>query len=299
MALTMPERTPSGSEILAQGVLLERLALYDRALERYRLAAASPDPAVRAEALRRESDVFRARCQWQDALDRARESVYIAESAGLTHHFTEALTAQGMVLLILGELEPAGELFARIIALTRADSIRGLALLNLGVVRATEGRVSEADAFFEDSHEYFQRARHSRGIAATSTNRGRVALDLGDLDRARTHFESALESAQRAEDLELIAMAKLNLAECYALSDDYRRAEDLASNALGCFTVAGNHWRRVECLRLFGDMRLRQRDARTAERAYRLGLDLARRIGARVEERVLAGRLESLVGTAH
>src|SRR5690606_40004067 len=102
----------------------------------------------------------------------------------------------------------------------------------------------------------------------------------------------------RSEDLDVVAMATLNSAECHALSDDFRRAEDLASTALGYFTTAGNHWRRVECLRLFGDMRLRQRDAATAERAYRNGLELARQIGAPVEEQVLTSRLESLVGAA-
>lgn len=295
----MPERSQTGAEILAQGVLLERLALYDRALERYRIAAASRDPATRAEALRRESDVFRARCQWHDALERAHESAYIAESSDLTDLFTEALNAEGLVHLSRGEIESATVLFQRMIDLTRTEAIRAMAFGNLGIAAATKGDLAQAESLFERSHESLEGVGFGRAIAAALTNRGRVALERGDPYGARVHFDRALAAAHQVEDLDLVALTTLNSAECYALSDDFRRAEDLASTALGYFTVAGNHWRRVECLRLFGDLRLRQRDARTAERAYRFGLDLAQKIGARVEERVLASRLESLVGPAH
>ena len=291
----MPGKGHSGVETLAQGVLLERLALYDRALECYRAAAAAPEPAVRAEALRRESDVLRTRCAWDDALERARESAYIAESCGLSDILTEALIGEGLVWLARGDLERARSAFRNVLVVTRTASIRGVALLNLAVTDATQGHFAAAETLFEESQECFERAGALRGVTAALTNRGRAAMMEGNLDRARSHLDRALGAAQRAEDLELIAMATLNLAECHALADDFRRAEDLASTALGYFTAAGNHWRRVECLRLFGDMRLRQRDARTAERAYRFGLDLARQIGARVEERVLASRLESLV----
>src|SRR5690606_29226735 len=189
-------------------------------------------------------------------------------------------------------------LFRGVLALTRTDQARGIALQNLGTTAAMQGSYEEAHALLEQSQESFERVHFARGVAATLTNRGRVALERGDVDRARLLLDRAVDAAYQVEDLDLVAIATLNSAECYALSDDYRRAEDLASTALGYFTTAGNHWRRVECLRLFGDMRLRQRDAGTAERAYRNGLDLARKIGARVEERVLTSRLESLVGAA-
>lgn len=297
--MRMPERGHSGAENLAQGVLLERLALYDRALERYRAAAAAPEPAVRAEALRRESDVLRARCAWDAALERARESAYIAESFGLTDLLTEALIGQGIVWVARGDLERGRTAFRDVLVVTRTDSIRGVALLNLAATDATEGDFGAAEALFEEAQGWFERAGALRGVAAALTNRGRAAMMQGQMDRAMSHLDQALGAAQRAEDLDVVAMATLNSAECRALVEDYRRAEDLASTALGYFTVAGNHWRRVECLRLFGDMRLRQRDAATAERAYRNGLELARQIGARVEEQVLASRLESLVGPVH
>lgn len=297
--MRMPERGHSGAENLAQGVLLERLALYDRALERYRAAAAAPEPAVRAEALRRESDVLRARCAWDAALERARESAYIAESFGLTDLLTEALIGQGIVWVARGDLERGRTAFRDVLVVTRTDSIRGVALLNLAATDATQSDFGAAEALFEEAQGWFERAGALRGVAAALTNRGRAAMMQGQMDRAMSHLDQALGAAQRAEDLDVVAMATLNSAECRALVEDYRRAEDLASTALGYFTVAGNHWRRVECLRLFGDMRLRQRDAATAERAYRNGLELARQIGARVEEQVLASRLESLVGPVH
>jgi len=297
--MRMPDDGHSGVELLAQGVLLERLALYDRALECYRTAATASEPAVRAEALRRESDVLRSRCEWDAALERARESAYLAQSFGLTDLFTDALVSQGAVWLVRGDLQRARSVFLEVLALTQTASIRGLALLNLGVTNASQEDFTAAETLFEQAQECFERAGVRRGVAAALTNRGRAAMMNGETDRAMSHLDEALLLAQRVDDLELVAMATFNAAECRLLIQDFRPAEDLASTALGYFTVAGNHWRRVECLRLFGDIRLRQRDVRMAERAYRLGLDLAQRIGARLEEQVLAERLEPLLGAPH
>jgi tetratricopeptide (TPR) repeat protein len=290
----MPQGRQVATEILAEGILLERLALYDRALERYRAVAASADPAMRAEALRRESDVYRSRCQWDLALAAARESAYIAESYDLTDIFTEALNAEGLVWLARGDTQRAPPLFQRMLALTKSDRLRGIALQNLGTAAAVRQLFGEAEAYFAESHECFQRAGYTRGIAVALNNCGRFQLDRGRPDLALERFGRALAAAQGIDDIELVALVTLNTAECYALADECRRAEELATTALGYFTVAGNHWRRIECLRLFGDIRLRQQDRATADRAYRHALELARAIGAQVEEKLVATRLASL-----
>src|SRR5690606_3749618 len=215
-----------------------------------------------------------------------------------TNLITEAQNAEAAVYLTRGEVAAATALLQRVLHLTRDARTQGITLQNLAMAAATEARSTAAEAWFPGPRPCFERADYGRGLVVAFSNLGGAALELGDLDGARLRFERALGTAQRVEDLELVAVATLNSAECHALSDDFRRAEDLASTALGYFTTAGNHWRRVECLRLFGDMRLRQRDAATAERAYRNGLELARQIGAPVEEQVLTSRLESLVGAA-
>jgi tetratricopeptide (TPR) repeat protein len=295
----MPEGVQMAADLLAEGILLERLALYDRALERYRVAATSADPATRAEALRHESCVYRSRCQWDLAIEAARESAYIAESYNLTDLFTEALNAEGLVWLARGETERAPPLFKRMLELTRSDRLRGIALQNLGTAAAMRRLFDEAEAYFAESHECFRRAGYPRGIAVALNNCGRFQLDRGRPDLALERFGSAMAAAQGIDDIDLVALVTLNTAECYALADDCRRAEELAATALGYFTVAGNHWRRIECLRLFGDIRMRQKDRATAERAYRHGLELARTTGARAEERDLAARLESFFDPAN
>ncbi|HEX7091676.1 MAG TPA: hypothetical protein VF192_16165 [Longimicrobiales bacterium] len=295
----MPEGGHVATAILAEGILLERLALYDRALERYRAAAASGEPAVRAEALCRESGVYRSRCQWDLAIEAAHESAYIAESYDLTDIFTEALNAEGLVWLARGETHRAPALFQRMLALTRSDRLRGIALQNLGTAAAMRQLFGDAEAYFFESHECFERAGYPRGIAVALNNCGRFLLDREQPDPALERFERAMAAAQGLDDIDLVALVTLNTAECYALADDCRRAEELLTTALGYFTAAGNHWRRIECLRLFGDVRQRQQDRATAERAYRHGLELARAIGARAEERVLTARLESLLGPAN
>jgi hypothetical protein len=58
--------------------------------------------------------------------------------------------------------------------------------------------------------------------------------------------------------------------------------------------MAGNRWRRVECLRLLGDINRRDGQPDIAERCYSQGLELARELGVHLEITRLEERLKSL-----
>jgi hypothetical protein len=86
----------------------------------------------------------------------------------------------------------------------------------------------------------------------------------------------------------------MNLAESMLCAGDLDRADEAASTALGYFDMAGNRWRRVECLRLLGDINHRDNQTETARRCYRQGLDLARELGVQLEITRLEDRLGAL-----
>lgn len=83
-----------------------------------------------------------------------------------------------------------------------------------------------------------------------------------------------------------------------ALLDDglicQKAGEELTSAALGHFTTEGNQWRRVDCLRLLGDLRVRRDEPAIARNLYEAALCLAQEIGAKSEQQKLNSRLAGL-----
>ncbi|MBI4544263.1 MAG: tetratricopeptide repeat protein [Gemmatimonadetes bacterium] len=193
-----------------------------------------------------------------------------------------------------GDFPAAIPLFERILGLTADDRIRGIALQNLGAIAAIRSEFAGADRYFLDSYHCFQRAGYTRGEAIALNNYAAAAVDRGKYRLGRDIAQDAVAAAKRAEDLDLLALANLNLAKALAGTEQLDSAADIASAALGHFTSVSNGWRRVECLRLLGEIHIRREDRPTALRCLRQGLELAQQIGARVEISQIRDRLGQL-----
>jgi tetratricopeptide (TPR) repeat protein len=278
-------------EHLAEGVRSERSGALERAVEHYTTAAGSPAPAVVSEALRRLSSVHRTRCDWDDALSAARRSAQVARQAGLNELFAEALNAEAAVHQSRGDFARAAPLLEQILTLTEDERVRGIALQNLGTIAAETGDLEGAEEHFLASYEAFRNAQYTLGEAFALNNSGRAALARGHVARADSLLRDALRAAKELGDMDLLALARLNLAEALISQGELAQADELASAALGYFVSVGNRWRQTECLRLLGDINDRQGHAETATRCYELGLKLAREIGAQREATELTRRL--------
>lgn len=283
---------------LAEGVRLARGGLLDKALQQLDLAAASPEPAIAAEALRHLSDVHRSRCDWAAAVHCAQRSGRLAESAALPQMVADALNAEASVHISTGEFGAARKLLLRMIDLSSEQRVRGIALQNLGMIAAEEGRLEEARAHFRAALHAFESAGYDRGAAVALLNWGRILLLQGEPEVAEEICLTAERLARDLDDLELVALVCLNLAESYLGQGRADEAERPASEAIGYFAGVGNDWRRVECLRLFGDIHQAAGDDASAERCYRRGVELARGVGAQVEVDRLQGKLERLILSA-
>lgn len=284
---------PNFVDQLTRGLRFEKSGVLDRALRDYdEVLESSDDPKLVAEAWRRRSSVLRMRCEWELAIEAARQSAAVASSASLWPLVGEALNAEAAVYESRGDFSSAIDLLERVPEVTDDERVRGIALHNLGGIAAQSGDLSAAEARFSESHEWFRRAGYAWGEAFALNNLGRVALDRSDLERAEELLVRAIAAAQGAEDLDLKALATLNRAEALAGLGDYERAEELASGALGFFTFAGNDWRRIECLRLLGDICLWRENRAAAERCWAQALDIARTIGAEREREVLEARVD-------
>lgn len=290
---------PDFADQLTRGFRFEKSGVLDRALRAYdAVLESSDDPTLVAEAWRRRSSVLRMRCEWEQAIAAARRSAEEASGASLWPLVGEALNAEAAVHESRGDFARAIELLERVPSITDDERVRGIALHNLGGIAAQRGDLALAEARFAESHERFRRAGYGWGEAFALNNLGRVALDRGDLTRAEELLVHAIVAAQAAEDLDLKALATLNRAEALGRLGDVAQAEELASGALGFFTFAGNDWRRIECLRLLGDVCVWRGNRASAERCWEQALAMARAIGAEHERELLEERMTRDAGSA-
>jgi tetratricopeptide (TPR) repeat protein len=279
---------------IEEGLRLEKFGMLDRALAHYEAATSGPDPLTVTTAWRRRASVLRTRCDWDGALAAARESAAVAVRHGLRDAHAEALNAEAAVFQSKGDFIAARPLLERILDMTTDPRIRGVALQNLGAIAAEGGDLETAEHRFLESYGCFQAADYAWGQAFALNNYGRAAMDRENFEIAERVLTRAVELAREIEDLDLAALATMNLAETMLCAGDLERADEAASTALGYFDMAGNRWRRVECLRLLGDINRRDGQAEIARRCYLQGLELARELGVQLEVTRLEDRLNAL-----
>ena len=279
---------------IEEGLRLEKFGMLDRALAHYEAAASDNDPVTVTTAWRRRASVLRTRCDWDGALAAARESAAVAVRHGLRDAHAEALNAEAAVFQSQGDFAAAIPILERILDMTANPRIRGVALQNLGGIAAERGDLETAEHRFLESYRCFQAADYAWGQAYALNNYGRAAMDRENFEIAERVLARAVDLARDIEDLDLAALATMNLAETMLCTHDLERADEAASTALGYFDMAGNRWRRVECLRLLGDINQRDGQPEIARRCYAQGLDLARELGVQLEVTRLEDRLRAL-----
>jgi tetratricopeptide (TPR) repeat protein len=286
---------PDTRELLDDGLRYEKAGVPERALACYESALQhTHDPALISESLRRQAHVYRMRCDWEIAIAAARRSAEAARNARSTELLAEAWNAEAAVHQSRGDFDAASALYERMLEAVPVGRIRGVALQNLAAIYARQGLLDEAESHFQRAYAAFEDAGDRWGVGFVLTSLGGLSLDRGDLARAEDILEDATLAARETQDLELLAIARVNYAEVLLQRGDFEKAEVEASGSLGHFGAAENQWRRIECLRLLGEISLRRERTDSARRFFQAALDTADAIGAKVEREQLQGRLAAL-----
>lgn len=287
---------PDPRALLGEGTAFERAGVLDRALRCYRLVVSrGEDPTLVGEALWRQSRVHRCRCDWSGAIDAAKRAAEHAKISGNPQLLSHALNEEAAVYLSRGEFDDALPLFERILTTTDDPRRCGDALQNLASIAAINRDFPAAEELFGESYDSYRRAEYERGTATAVVNFGAAMLVKGEFELAESVTERGVGAAKQSRDQQMVALAVKNHAE--ALASQSKRLDDaeaMLMPVLGFFTVAEDDWRKVECLRLLGDIRVKQRVLAEAVRAYELALQRAHAVGARIETGRLELRLNAL-----
>ena len=274
---------------IEEGQRFEQHGVLDSALAHYEQAARiTNDAALISEACRRQSSVYRTRCEWDLAITCAERAIAVARDARLDDLHSEALSALAAVHRSRGDLDKAELLLDGALRLAHDERVRGIILQNLGGVAAEKRDLETAQHKFVESYGCFRRSGYRRGEAFALNNYGRTLLEGGHGAQAALVLTQAVAIARDVEDEELVALATLNVAETLFLVGDLTRAESHVSEALGYFNHTQNAWRQIECLRLLGDITVKAQEVATAVHCYVRGMQLALRIGAQRELTMLA-----------
>ena len=105
----------------------------------------------------------------------------------------EVMNNFGRFLYQIGSLDRAEKLFQKILE-TRNDRYQaGVALINLGNVNETRGKLSEAEECFEKALKHYKSLGRKEGIADASRNLGDIYRTRGDLTKAEKVYKEALK----------------------------------------------------------------------------------------------------------
>jgi predicted ATPase/DNA-binding SARP family transcriptional activator len=217
---------------------------YDEARSWLEMALDAPDQEPRVLALvaralglmcRTQADHPQAEAALERAVDLARraddrelEASCLGNLGGLAAYVGEPAKARE---LLLSSRELALELGNHV-------TLGGLANV-LGVVELLEGRLAEAERWFEESLGISERIENREGVGLAQLNLGVAALRAGRIDDARTRFRDSLGIARDQQDAFQTANCLEGLAAAAARSGDLVRAGILLGAAEATIGEAG------------------------------------------------------------
>jgi tetratricopeptide (TPR) repeat protein len=267
--------------LLEDGIRYDRSGVSSRAracfvevTERWR-----ENPRFAAEAWWRLANSQRLQSQWDDALESARSSAMLARANGLADIEATALNIEALVWSSRGEYDRAIALFERMLQIATTPVTRAKALQNLGGLTAEARNFDEAERLFTESREAYRVANDARGEACSLLNIGRMQMERGDPAIARTTLEHAVHESRQAGDLEMHAVALLNLGMALGELGHIEEAEERVTTAYGQFTIADIAQQRVRCLIQLATFATRRSEPAAAQ----VCLEHARKVATRSE----------------
>ncbi len=266
--------------LLEEGQERERTGRVGDAVASYRAAVraatASADSELRADALRHLGRASHRADDPVGAADALRESLAVADLAGLEAAAAEALNGLGVLALQQGNLDEAHGRFA--LALMRggeAPAVRARVEQNLGIIANIRGDHEAALGHYERSRRAFETAGDERGCALAYHNLGMLSADLRRWGDADGYFRQSLAIAERSGDAHLRGLCLMNRTEVLLARRHYDAAAQSAGEALDIFDQLGARASKSGAHRMLGIVHREAGRLALAEAELRAAIELA------------------------
>jgi diguanylate cyclase (GGDEF)-like protein len=256
-----------------------------------------PDCGARGDALVAEARTLARTGSAPRALALAREAATLAQRAGDERQVAAANEALAEAHFGLSAYpEALAHYLAALATWQRQEDARGQVrcLQGIAAIDIQIGDYAQAMGRLEEALPLLQRAPDAAGAAAEAAvehRLGMVYARLGDLDRARTFYEAALERSRALGDQAAIAAGLNSLGVLFLRtgqerpsSDDLHRARSLFEEAVTLAEAVGDWHLRALALGNVGSALAAGGDLQQALALYAVQLDALRAMQARHDE---------------
>ena len=155
----------------------------------------------------------------------------LAEVVKLEPHHPVGLNRYGLLLMRMGEVEKAVEVFETLL-LSEEKHLKGVALGNLGLVYADLGEVERAIEYHEQALSIHREVKNRQGEGNALGNLGLAYYRLGEVERAIEYHEQALKISRDIQDRQGEGTALGNLGGAYYRLGEVERAIEYHEQAL-------------------------------------------------------------------
>jgi tetratricopeptide (TPR) repeat protein len=239
------------------------------------VADASPDEAVRAQALRGAGMGANETGDHAAAIDLAHRAADLFEKVDDVPGLCGALSLSGNAHKALGDPTRAQTAYETSLRLARdAGFLRGItvSLNNLGTLAHDGADHDLARDYYRESLAVKRRLDDRRGIAVTLMNLAAVDNDVGRYTEARDEVGTAVAALRALGEQHSLAFGLVLLAEAECGLGRYEQARAAATEALAISGAVGHDSTVALALTRLGDIAHATGDEQTAESRYREAL---------------------------
>jgi tetratricopeptide (TPR) repeat protein len=181
-----------------------------------------------------------------------------------------------------GDLNRADDLYTMVAVQAEASRlplIQGEAHLRLGETYARQGRWRDAAADLRRSRQLFAAADNSDAVGRIDNLLGTIAVEQGNMRKARSLFERALGAFQRSQQNSMRGMVLMNLGIVHNILGQFDDALQYYAQAQPYFEEANDHTRLACLYHNVGMSHLSRSSLSNAQRAFDQALTLATGLG--------------------
>jgi adenylate cyclase len=164
--------------------------------------------------------------------------------------FLSFLLYLGEFAAVKGEMDIALSIYNKIVEKTSSDSkfsdITANAHLAIAEIYSRHANWKDSLRFIRKAYVLFSNNRNSKGKARCENLFGTIYGDMGDIRRAKEHFQKSFSILKNSKDLSLLGMVEINIGIINLMQDDYDGALQYLKRSLVNFKQTGDYKRIAE-----------------------------------------------------